>query len=184
MPKCAETHQIHTECVGVAVQRQELKFGSRVAVEGLSVSADGLVLTKTEAAGRWCGGMEPPVSTAERSYVEWVIEEADANVNIMLGVTGLEAAPAAGTGIYESPCSRMYYCANSKAYAGSGRNWGVTGRRSKGDRVGLLVHGGSLSVYVNGELLGQGPMATDLPAQVVWVWGWVECVACKLLHHC
>ena len=132
---------IHTECVGVAVQRQELKFGSRVAVEGLSVSADGLVLTKTEAAARFCGGMlEQPVSTAERSYVEWVIEEADANCDIMLGVTGLEAAPAAGTGIYASPCSRMYYCKDSKAHSGgSGRNWGATGRRSKGDRVGLLA---------------------------------------------
>ncbi len=61
--------------------------------------------------------------------------------------------------------SRMYACFNSSAYPG-GRNWGAAGRRARGDRVGLLVEGGSVSVYVNGARLGPGPMATDLPQQV------------------
>ena len=46
------------------------------------------------------------------------------------------------------------------------RSWGAEGARVRGDRVGLLVLGGCLSVYVNGRRLGPGPMATDLPSRV------------------
>ena len=104
--------------------------------------------------------LEPAVSTAERAYVEWVIEEADANCNILLGVTALDALPPGI--LHDSPSSRMYYCHNSRAYPAS-RGWGASGRRAAGDRVGLLVHEGRLSVYLNGERLGPGPMAGDLP---------------------
>ena len=94
-----------------------------------------------------------------------MIEEADLLFHIMLGVTALEAAPPAGTRIYNSPESRMYHCYTSRAHPGR-RDWGASGQRQKGDRVGLLVDGGRLWVYVNGARLGPGPMASDLPARV------------------
>ncbi len=107
--------------------------------------------------------VEPAVSSAERCYAEWVIEEADADFNIMLGVTDLDAAPPAGESIiFGKPGSRMYYCHNGLAHPGS-RDWGAAGGRARGDRVGLLVERGSVTVYVNGARLGPGPMATDLP---------------------
>ena len=56
----------------------------------------------------------------------------------------------------------MYHCYNSNALP-ENRDWGASGRRAAGDRVGLLVHEGRLSVYLNGERLGPGPMAGDLP---------------------
>ena len=104
--------------------------------------------------------LEPAVSTAERAYVEWLIEEPGAKCDIMLGVTALDALPPGD--LYSNPSSRMYYCHNSQAYPGY-RDWGASGRRAAGDRVGLLVHEGRLSVYLNGERLGPGPMAGDLP---------------------
>ncbi len=59
----------------------------------------------------------------------------------------------------------MYDCRDSLAYPGH-RDWGATGRRARGERVGLLVERGSVSVYVNGARLGPGPMATALPQRV------------------
>ena len=109
--------------------------------------------------------VEPAFSSAERCYAEWVIEEADANCFIMIGVTDLDAAPPAGQDMYNMPGSRMYYCNDSTAWPDD-RNWGATGRRARGERVGLLVERGSVSVYVNGARLGPGPMATDLPQRV------------------
>ena len=109
--------------------------------------------------------LEPGVSTAGREYVEWVIEEAGSCCDIMLGVTALDALPQGGGNLCNSPSSRMYYCSTSAAYPG-GRHWGASGRRAAGDRVGLLVHEGRLSVYLNGERLGPGPMAGDLPPHV------------------
>ncbi len=136
---------------------------------GVLVSADGLTVSHLgsgRAANAWLGALvEPAVRSAERCYVEWVIEKADAGCNIMLGVTDLEAAPPAGRHFLTYPGSQLYFCADSTAYPGS-RNWGVTGRRARGDRVGLLVERGCVSVYVNGARLGQGPMATDLPQRV------------------
>ena len=133
--------------------------------EGITVSDHGMTVTSGEGVV-WRGALaEGAVDTGGRAYAEWVIEEADLLFHIMLGVTALEAAPPAGTRIYNSPESRMYCCANSRAYPG-GRDWGPSGRRRKGDRVGLLVDGGRLWVYVNGARLGPGPMASDLPARV------------------
>ena len=108
--------------------------------------------------------VEPAFSSAQRCYAEWVIE-ADAYSYILLGVTDLDAAPPAGGNIFVMPGSRMYYCRDSRAYPGN-RDWGAAGRRARGDRVGLLVERGSVSVYVNGARLGPGPMATDLPPRV------------------
>ena len=109
--------------------------------------------------------MEPPVRSDGRCYAEWIIEESGPDCNIMVGVTALQAVPPVGQYIFGHPSSRMYCCWDSNVYPG-GRSWGPTGQLSQGDRVGLLVTGGSVSVYVNGALLGPGPMATDLPQQV------------------
>ena len=106
--------------------------------------------------------MEPAFSTAGRTYAEFVIENCDASCCIMLGVTALDAHPPY---LQEDPASRMYFCQNSSAYPG-GRSWGPSGTRKQGDRVGLLVDHGSLSVYVNGERLGQQAMSTNLPPRV------------------
>ena len=133
--------------------------------EGVSVSADGLAVSRAGSAG-WRGALvEPVFSSAERCYAEWVIDEADTYCHIMIGVTDVDAAPPAGEDMYDMPGSRMYYCLDSEAYP-DGRNWGVTGRRVPGDRVGLLVERGCMSVYVNGARLGQGPISTDLPQKV------------------
>jgi hypothetical protein len=134
--------------------------------EGVSVSADGLAASHVGTAYRWQGALvEPAFSSAERCYAEWVIEEADADCCIMIGVTDLDAAPPPWEDISDMPGSRMYYCFNSMVYPG-GRDWGAMGGRARGDRVGLLVERGGVSVYVNGARLGPGPMATDLPQRV------------------
>ena len=134
--------------------------------EGVSVSADGLAVSRVGTGEGYQGAVvEPAVSSAERCYAEWVIEEADADCFILIGVTDLDAAPPAGQGMHDKPGSRMYSCFRSKAYPG-GRDFGAVGRRAPGDRVGLLVDRGSVWVYVNGARLGPGPMATDLPQRV------------------
>ncbi len=141
---------------------------NQAAQEGISVSADGLAVAQegAQASNVWRSALvEPAVSSAERSYAEWVIEETDTNCHIMIGVTDLDAAPPAGRDMYSMPGSRVYYCHSSTSFPGN-RGWGATGRRARGDRVGLLVERGSVSVYVNGERLGPGPMATDLPQRV------------------
>ena len=102
--------------------------------------------------------LEPEISTAGTAYVEWLIEEAGASCCIMLGVTALVTAVQGG--IQNDPSSRMYHCKNSTTYPG-GLVLGVSGRRAAGDRVGLLVQQGRLSVLVNGARLGPGPMAGD-----------------------
>ena len=140
------------------VQLGEFKFGDRLS-PGVSVSADRLAVTN-QAIGWKRGMLEPAISTAERAYVEWLIEEPGAGCSILLGVTALDALPPGS--LYDNPSSRMYDCDDSTAYPGN-RDWGASGRRAAGDRVGLLVHEGRLSVYLNGERLGPGPMAGDLP---------------------
>ncbi len=139
-------------------------------LEGVSVSSDGLAVSRVGTGLGFLGALvEPAVSSAERCCAEWVIEEADAECDIMIGVTDLDAAPPAGQAMFSQPGSRMYYCHNycnnSFAYP-SGRNWGATGRRARGERLGLVVERGSVWVYVNGARLGPGPMATDLPGRV------------------
>ncbi len=117
----------------------------------------------------WLGAVvEPAFSSAERRYAEWVIEEASALCNITIGVTDLDAAPPAGQCIFSNLGSRMYYCLDSRVFLGSSAcsDLDASGRRSRGDRVGLLVERGSAWVYVNGARLGPGPMATDLPQRV------------------
>jgi hypothetical protein len=138
---------------------------SRAVPEGVSVSANGLAVSRVGAVGYLGALVEPAVSSAGRWYAEWVIEEADARCLVMLGVTDLTAAPPAGRYMYDRPGSRMYNCYSSMAFPGS-RAWGATGRRARGDRVGLLVARGSMWVFVNGAQLGPGPMATDLPHMV------------------
>ena len=76
---------------------------SRAVPEGVSVSADGLAVSRVGTAG-WCGAVaEPAVSSAERCYAEWVIEAADAACHIMIGVTDLDAAPPAGQSMHSMP---------------------------------------------------------------------------------
>ena len=133
--------------------------------EGVSVSADGLAVSHV-GSGVWRGAVvEPAVSSAERCYAEWVIEEADADCYIMIGVTDLDAAPPAGQLMFDKPGSRRYHCHDSRAYPGK-RNWGAAGQRKRGERVGVLVERGSVWVYVDGARLGPGAMATDLPQRV------------------
>ncbi len=158
----------HSQFDSIPLPQQERKprFAfSLAAPVGVSVSADGLAVTHVGTQG-WLGALvEPAVSSAKRYYAEWVIEAADVNCAIMIGVTDLDAAPPAEQYIYSMPGSRMYVCHNSTAQPG-GRAWGATGQRVRGERVGLLVERGSLSVYINGARLGPGPMATDLPQRV------------------
>jgi hypothetical protein len=148
---------------------QALPFAfSRAIPEGVSVSADGLAVSRVgiEWNDNLLGALvEPAFSSAERCYAEWVIEEADADCRILIGVTDLDAAPPAGQCMRDMPGSRMYSCRTSNLWPG-GRDWGATGQRARGDRVGLLVERGGVSVYVNGARLGPGPMATDLPQRV------------------
>jgi hypothetical protein len=136
-----------------------------VSDSGVSISADRLVLTR-ETHG-WLGNLlEPAIhSTRDRSYAEWIIEETGANSEIMIGVTDLDVIPPAGQYIYDMPGSRMFYCNNFLTYP-AGRALGPSGRCKRGDRVGLLVERGSVSVYLNGARVGPGPMATDLPERV------------------
>jgi hypothetical protein len=133
--------------------------------DGVSVSADGLSVSRVAFSAKYQGALlEPAVGSAERSYVEWVIEEADSKCQVMVGVTDLDTAPA-GQEMRGMPGSRMYRCRDSKAFPGE-RDWGAAGARARGDRVGLLVERGSVFVYVNGAQLGPGAMATDLPRRV------------------
>jgi hypothetical protein len=135
------------------------------ALDGVSVSADRLVFT-LETDG-WRGNLlEPAIhSTRDRCYAECIVEDTRVSSAIMFGVTDLDVIPPAGKCIYNMPGSRMFYCNNFKTYPG-GRAWGPAGRCTSGDRVGLLVERGSVSVYVNGARVGPGPMATDLPERV------------------
>ena len=130
------------------------------------ISADGLVVSLVGTAAWQSALVEPAVNSAERCYAEWEIEAADAYCHILIGVTDLEAAPPAGLlRLCDKPGSRMYACYDSRARPGN-RDWGATGRCSRGDRVGLLLERGSMLVYVNGAQIGPGPMATDVPQQV------------------
>ena len=83
----------------------------------------------------------------------------------MIGVASLGSAPPAGQGMCRMPVASMYCCRDSRVWPGS-REWGATGLRGRGDRVGLLVERGGVSVFVNGALIGLGPMAVDLPPWV------------------
>jgi len=130
----------------------------------MAVSPDRQVATVT-GTGQWVSALaEPAFDSSGRAYAEWVLEQTDANCYIMLGVTALTAAPV-GNDVYQSPLSRMNYCHNSVVYpSGSASpSWAGSGRRSQGDRVGLLVEGGRVWVYVNGERFGGGAMAEGLP---------------------
>jgi hypothetical protein len=83
--------------------------------EGVSVSADGLAVSRVGTARGYQGALlEPAFSSAERCYAEWVIEETDTDCDIMIGVTDLDAAPLES--IVDMPGSRMYFCYNSRAY--------------------------------------------------------------------
>ena len=142
--------------------------------EGVTVSDDGMAATRGRGYAEWqCALAEEAVDTGGRAYAEWVIEEADADCQILLGVTALEAVPPAGTNLFDSHESSMF-CCNAWAWPGCSVTksvWsGCTdrgGRRRKGDRVGLLVDGGQVWVFVNGARLGSGPMASYYrPARV------------------
>ncbi len=165
----AQISSISSESVSLSRQaraRQPPFAFSRAVPEGVSVSADELAVSRVGTAGGYQGALvEPAFSSAERCYAEWIIEEANMDCCIMIGVTDLDAAPPAGEDISDMPGSRMYYCRDSTAWPG-GRDLGATGGRARGDFVGLLVERGGVSVYVNGARLGPGPMATDLPQRV------------------
>ena len=159
------TEERVTPTLQEARARQPPLAFSRAVPEGVSVSADGLAVSRVGSDG-WRGAVvEPAVSSAERCYAEWVIEEADACCDILIGVTDLDAVPPAGQCMHDMPGSRMYHCYDSTAYPG-GRDWGAAGQRKRGERVGVLVERGSVWVYVDGARLGPGPMATDLPQRV------------------
>ena len=82
---------------------------SRAVPEGVSVSADGLAVSHVGTGRGYQGAVvEPAVSSAERCYAEWVIEEADANCCIMIGVTDLDAAPPAGQCMHTMPGRAIY----------------------------------------------------------------------------
>jgi hypothetical protein len=88
---------------------------------GVTVSDAGMVATRGEqGADEWRGALaEGPVDTGGRTYAEWVIEEADGDCSIMLGVTALEETPPAGTTIHSSRNSRMFDCLESTAWPGN-----------------------------------------------------------------
>ena len=50
----------------------------------------------------------------------------------------------------------LWYAHDGKAYhGGDGRKFGARGARARrGDRVGVRLRGGALSLHLNGELLG------------------------------
>ena len=135
----------------------------------MAVSDDRLAVTKTSNDGLECALLEPAFDSAVgRTYAEWSLEETDVDCDVLLGVTVLEAAPC-GEDVLESPLSRLYSCHNSSVWpSGSApASWDGRGRRLRqGDRVGLLVEGGRAWVYVNGELVGGGPMAEELPRRL------------------
>ncbi len=81
---------------------------SRAVPKGVSVSADGLAVSRVGPDSGYQGAVvEPAVRSAERCYAEWVIEEADEFCVIMIGVTDLDAAPPAGQYMHDKPGSRM-----------------------------------------------------------------------------
>mmetsp|Transcript_1527 Transcript_1527/g.4141 ORF Transcript_1527/g.4141 Transcript_1527/m.4141 type:complete len:203 (-) Transcript_1527:504-1112(-) len=139
------------------------------AMEGLAISPDRRTATRVDKSDCWRGAfLSPAVRSADRSYVEFVIEVSDDNCAFNIGVTTAHAFPADFTTAREQAGSRMYRSHNSWAYPG-GRDWCGTQRRRAGERVGLLLEAGRLWVYVNGERLGAGPMASDVPEQVRFV---------------
>ena len=116
--------------------------------------------------GYQAGLLEPPVAAAGRAYVELLIEQANSLCRVMMGVTGLTAPPADGAALGESPLSVMLQCSDSMARrGGEDVDFGATGRRGVGERVGLLVDRGRLFAYVNGARIG-GCMAEQLPPRV------------------
>ena len=132
-----------------------------------------MIIEKVETAE----GKDPP--TSQRANIQNETKDIQLHdFDILIGVT--EATPSlfdifrAERKTWSPACcllpgSRMYWCRNSLALPGGTTNasyWGATGQRVHGDRVGMLVEEGSLSVYVNGARLGPGPMATDLPQHV------------------
>jgi hypothetical protein len=150
------------------------RFGLDVSA-GLTVSTDGLSLSIPQAAeaSTWRAGlMEPPVATAGRGFVEFLIEEAgESGCCVVLGVTARRGAPPHGQSLFRDSDSHVYYCRDSSAWPG---NRALAPSRlpcRPGDKVGLLVHRGALWVFVNGRQVGQGPMAAPLPREVRFVVG-------------
>jgi hypothetical protein len=111
--------------------------------------------------------LEGPVDTGGRAYAEWAIEEGGGG--IFLGVTEVEPADlvrrSGNAPLHASRGSRMHHCEDS-VYPGGGLRSSRQQRR--GGQVGLLVDGGRLWVFINGALHGPGPMASDLPARVLF----------------
>ena len=110
-------------------------------------------------------------STFGRTYAEWSLQRIDVNREVLLGVTALTTAPR-GRDTYENPQSRMFNCFNSNIHpsGSASASWNGRGRQMRqGDRVGLLVEGGRVWVFVNGERIGGGAMAEDLPRRLCFL---------------
>ena len=118
-------------------KRSLYTFGPRIAHGSVAVSDGGRVLTRTRGfswfLGGWYGGLlEPPVDTAGRSYVEFVIEHVgdqwQTSCRMSMGVTALEKAPD-GPSIVSWPCNQswMYYCNDSTLWPSPG--WSISSRR-------------------------------------------------------
>jgi hypothetical protein len=100
-------------------------------------------------------------------------------MHCFLGVVDAENGYLAGGDLHRSPGAWMYYCGNSIAISGDEpvffgaplhgpRNEPIGSKpRSVGDRVGLLVHAGSLFVYINGVRVGR-PVTRTLPELVAF----------------
>ena len=116
--------------------------------------------------GYRAGLLEPPVATSGRAYVELLIEKANSLCRLMLGVTAHDAPPTDGNAVGDSPEAVMLQCSDSTArIGGSDCDFGATGRRGAGERIGLLVSRGRLFAYVNGARIG-GPLSESLPPRV------------------
>ncbi len=150
------------------------RFGPSVPA-GLTVSADGLDLSipgDAEASTWRAGLVEPPVATARGGFVEFCIEEAgEGGCCILLGVTGRRGALPQGLSLFRDSDSHVYFCRDSTAWPGN-KALAPSGLPCRsGDRVGLLVRSGAVWVSVNGQQLGQGPMAVHLPREIRFVVG-------------
>ena len=152
------------------VPRAGFHFGALAAPGGFAVSDDGITLTRTGTVGPYLAALaEPEFDSSIRTYVELVLDAVppgESKCYAFLGVTALTAPPG-GQGrwaeLSSDPASRTFYCLNGSAMPGE-RSWGTA--LAPGDRVGLLVDAGRLTVLVNGAQVGPGPMADDVPRRV------------------
>jgi hypothetical protein len=149
-------------------RQTDFRFGALAVPGGFAVSDDGRTLTRTGAEGPYLAALaEPDFDSAGRTYAELEVFPAGADrCYAFLGVTALPAPPGGGgrwAELSSDPATRAFYCLNGCAMPGE-RPFGA--ELARGDRVGLLVAAGRLTVFVNGARVGPGPMAEDVPPRV------------------